>query len=162
MKKNKVKGKIRSARISDVPVIQEIVNFYAKRGKMIPRSLSEICENIRGFLVYEKGSEILGVCNLKVFWSDLGEICSLAVKKKAVGKGIGSKLINRCLSDAKKIEIKKVFALTYEPEFFRKKGFTVVDKSELPQKIWNDCMKCIKFPHCDEIALVKELDETPE
>jgi len=159
MEKRKIKGKIRGARISDVPVIQEVINFYAKKGKMIPRSLSEICENIRGFFVYEEEGEILGVCNLKVFWSNLGEICSLAVKEKAARKGIGSKLINRCLAEARRIEIKKIFALTYKPEFFQKKGFEIVDKSELPQKIWNDCVKCIKFPDCDEIAVIKNLDE---
>lgn len=159
MEKKKLKGKIRGARVSDVPVIQEVVNFYAKKGMMIPRSLSEICENIRDFFVYEEEYEIIGVCNLKVYWNALGEICSLAVKEKAIGRGIGTKLIKRCISEAKKVEIKKVFLLTYIPEFFLKKGFKRIDKSELPQKIWNECIKCVKFPDCDEIALIKDLNE---
>ncbi|OGL44936.1 MAG: GNAT family N-acetyltransferase [Candidatus Schekmanbacteria bacterium RBG_16_38_11] len=159
MKKKKTRGKIREARVSDTHAIQEIINFYAKKGKMIPRSLSEVCENIRSYFLYEKGNEILGVCNLRVYWSDMGEVCSLAVKKKAFGRGIGSQLINKCIAEAKKVEIKKVFALTYEPDFFIKKGFVKVDKSDLPQKIWSDCIRCLKFPHCDEIALIKNLDE---
>jgi amino-acid N-acetyltransferase len=75
-----------------------------------------------------------------------------------LGKKIGTKLTEVVLSEAKAFAIKKVFALTYRPEFFKRFGFVKIDISELPLKIWSDCILCVKFPDCDEIAMMKEMD----
>ena len=90
-------------------------------------------------------------------WEDLAEIKSLAVDSKRCGKGIGKKLLEECLKDAKKLKVRKVFALTYIPEFFEAFGFSIVDKKELPHKIWSECIRCMYFPNCKEIAMVKEI-----
>ena len=90
-------------------------------------------------------------------WEDLAEIKSLAVAKSRTKKGIGGKLLQECLKDAKKLKITKVFALTYVPDFFEKFGFSVIDKKELPHKIWSECIKCMYFPNCKEIALMREI-----
>jgi len=42
-------------------------------------------------------------------------------------------------------------------EFFEKCGFAVTDKKVFPQKIWSDCIKCAKFPECDETAMIREI-----
>lgn len=86
----------------------------------------------------------------------IAEIRSLAVKKESQKKGIGSLLVKKCLNEAKKLGVNKVFVLTYIPEFFKKTGFMELDKSKLPQKIWGDCIRCPKFPECDEVALIYE------
>jgi len=148
---------IRKADVSDVKKIQKLVNYYAKRERMLPRSLNELYENIRDFYVYAEGNNIYGCCALHIDWEDLAEIKSLAVASTKGHKGIGKKLLTQCLKDAKVLKVNKVFALTYIPEFFEKFGFTIVDKAELPHKIWSECIKCMYFPGCKEIAMMKEV-----
>lgn len=146
--------KIRKAKIQDIKKIHKLINEFAKKGEMLPRSLNELYENIRDFFVAEEGNEIKGVCALHILWEDLAEVRSLVVKRDYQKKGIGSDLVKKCLREAKSFGVKNVFVLTYIPDFFKRLGFTEIDKSKLPQKIWGDCIKCPKFPECDEVALI--------
>ena len=148
---------IRKARVPDAPEIQRLINSFAEKDAMLPRSLSAIYENIRDFYVIEQDSRIAGCCALHVTWEDLAEVKSLAVDESAQGKGWGRKLIDACLAEAREMGVPKVFALTYIPEFFEKAGFGRVDKSTLPHKIWSECINCPKFPDCGEEAVVVEL-----
>jgi len=154
-----MKGIVRKARISDVPRIQELINFYASRGLLLQRSLGEIYDNLRDFFLFEEDGLVVGVCALHICWEDLAEIRSLAVAEDVRGKGVGKKLVEACLHEAKELGIAKVFLLTYIPEYFRRFGFEVVEKATLPHKIWRDCLRCVKFPNCDEIAMALELKD---
>ena len=145
---------IRKAKIKDVKAIHKLVNEFAKKEEMLPRSLNDIYEGLRDFIIYEKDGLIEGICALRILWEDLAEIRSLAVNPKYQRHGIGTKLVKRCIKEAKELGLKRVFALTYNLDFFKKLGFKEIDKSKLPQKIWGDCLKCPKFPECDEIALI--------
>lgn len=145
---------IRKAVIADVKQIQKLVNDFARQEAMLPRALNELYESVRDFFVYEKDGEIIAMCALRILWEDLAEIRSLAVVKDYQHSGIGKELLNRCLNEAVELGIKRVFALTYRPDFFRKNGFIDIDKAKLPQKIWGDCLKCPKFPECDEHAVI--------
>jgi amino-acid N-acetyltransferase len=149
---------LRKAILADVKQIQSLINFYAQRGEVLPRSRSELYEDLRDFYVFEEDGEIIGACALHLNWEDLAEIRSLTVRETAGGRGIGSELVRACLNEAKEFSLSKIFALTYRQEFFEKLGFKRIDKSQLPQKVWRDCIKCIKFPECDEEAVIIELD----
>lgn len=146
--------KIRKARISDLKEVQRLINEFARREEMIPRSINELYENIRDIYVCEDKEAVCGTSALHILWEDLAEVRSLAVKKEYQQKGIGRKLVKKGLAEAKALGIKRVFALTYQPDFFRKLGFVDIDKAGLPQKIWGDCIRCPKFPECDEHALI--------
>ncbi len=148
---------IRKARLKDVKEIQRLIKHYASRGEMLPRSLSELYDHLRDFFVSTRNREVVGICALHVCWEDLAEIRSLAVEEKLRRKGIGADLVKACLEESKTLGVKRVFALTFRPDFFEQLGFGKVDKSVLPHKIWTDCLQCVKFPDCDEIAVVKEL-----
>jgi amino-acid N-acetyltransferase len=149
---------IRKAKMGDVKEIQKLIDVYAKKGEMLPRSLLEIYENIRDYIVYVTDTgELIGVCAMHIFWDGLAEVRSLAVRQDHTHKGIGTMLLKACIEEAKQFEIDQIFSLTYKPEFFEKLGFRIVDKSLLPQKIWSDCLKCPQFPDCNEIALILEL-----
>jgi len=148
---------IRKATIDDIKEIQELINFYAKQDRMLPRSLNELYENIRDFFVYEEKGKILGCCGLHVAWENLAEIKSLAVDESQQKKGIGAMLAKQALEDAKKLKVKRVFALTYAPSFFEKLGFKKIEHAELPHKIWSECIKCVKFPDCAENALAMDI-----
>jgi amino-acid N-acetyltransferase len=149
---------IRKAKMGDVKAIQKLIAEYARKGDMLPRSLSEIYENLRDYFVFEEGSgEVIGSSAIHIMWEDLAEVRSLAVRDDRMGRGVGTQLVEACVSEAIVLGITRVFALTYKPAFFERLGFRQVDKSELPHKIWSDCLKCSKFPDCDEIALVADL-----
>jgi len=150
---------IRKAKLGDAKQIHTLINFYAKKGELLPRSLNEIYEDLRDFFLYEKEGNIVGVCALHINWEDLAEIRSLAVKEEYCGQGYGTQLVKRCLQEARELEIKQVYTLTYRPTFFERLGFRLIDKNQLPQKVWSDCIKCYKFPECDEVALIYRLTE---
>ena len=151
-------GVIRKARTADVREIQKMLADHAQRGDLLPRSLSELFDNLRDIFVYvdEDQSEIIGTCSVHVCWEDLAEIRSLVVREPYHRQGVGRKLVEACISEAVTLGLSRIFVLTYQVEFFRKLGFQEVDKSTLPHKIWADCLKCIKFPECDEIAMIIE------
>lgn len=152
---------IRKARMGDVKAIQKLISDYARKGDMLPRSLSEIYENLRDYFVcVEDGAGIVGSAAIHIMWEDLAEVRSVAVRDDRMRRGVGTQLVEACISEAIVLGIGRVFALTYKPEFFEKMGFVRVDKAELPQKIWTDCLKCSKFPDCDEVALVTDLSGT--
>lgn len=146
--------KIRRALIADAKTIHKLVNEFARREEMIPRSINEIYENIRDFIVCDDNGTVAGVCALHILWEDLAEIRSLAVPKEYQKKGFGKKLVHACIENAKKLGITRVFVLTYQNDFFKKLKFEDIDKAALPQKIWGDCVRCPKFPECDEHALI--------
>ena len=150
---------VRKARISDVIEIQNILKEFAKGGKLLARSLSELYTNLRDTVVFveEQSGAVAGCCSLHIVWENLAEIRSLAVLDSHHGRGIGRELIQACIVEARELGIGRIFALTYEAEFFQHFGFHVVDKNMFPQKVWADCLHCPKFPDCDEIALVLDL-----
>ena len=150
--------KVEKARISDVPQMHKLINFFADRGEMLARPLSEIYENIRDFFVIREGERVIACAALHISWSDLAEVKSLAVAEDRQKQGIGDQLIKACLKEARGLGLPVVFCLTYKPGFFEKMGFTQTDKMELPHKVWNECYRCPKFPNCDETALICHLD----
>ena len=145
---------LRKATIKDVKAMQDLIGSFASRGQMLPKSLSELYDQIRDFFVYEEDGAVVGTCALHVSWDDLAEIRSLAVQERHWGRGVGESLVRACIDESKELGIKRIFALTYRSEFFEKLGFVQIDKSTLPHKIWADCLKCAKFPDCDETAVL--------
>lgn len=145
---------MRKARVTDVPVIADIINRHAKNGLMLPRPLSRIYDNIRDYMVVENDGGIVGCGALHVMWSDLAEIRAVAIKDEFIGRGFGRPLVETLLEEAKSLGIEKVFVLTYQDAFFGHFGFSPIDKSELPHKIWSECVNCVHFPNCNEIAMM--------
>jgi amino-acid N-acetyltransferase len=150
---------IRKAQLDDVRDIHALVNQYADRGRMLALSLSELYDDVRDFTVArpDEGGSLLGCCCLHVVWEDLAEVRSLAVAEGSQGTGLGRSLVESCIAEARELHLPRLFALTYSPEFFRRLGFRLIDKGALPHKVWADCIKCPKFPDCDEIAVVLDL-----
>ena len=168
-----VKAVLRKALMCDVKHLYNLFLEYSRAGEMLPRSMSDIYEHLRDFYIAEienegeegeegsggagRAPDVIGACALTIVWEDLAEIRSLAVKKPYTRKLIGTELIKKCIEEAKFFKITNIFALTYKPQFFQKSGFKIIDKSELPHKIWSDCINCVKFPDCDETAVMLKL-----
>jgi amino-acid N-acetyltransferase len=146
--------KVEKAKIPDVPQIHKLVNDYANKGEMLARPLSELYEGIRDLFVVREGEQVVACATLHVCWADLAEIRSLAVAEGKKMTGMGASLVKACLEEAATLGIATVFCFTYKPDFFKRQGFVNIDKMELPRKVWSDCLRCPKFPNCDETALV--------
>ena len=146
------------AKITDVPSMHKLINHFAERDEMLARPLSEIYENIRDYFEVRNDGKVIGCAALHVNWSDLAEVRSVAVAEEHQRKGVGSRLVDACIAEAREIGLPTVFCLTYKPGFFTKLQFAQIDKMELPQKVWNECYRCPKFPSCDEVALVRHLE----
>lgn len=147
----------RKARIADVPRMHRLVNEHAEEGLMLARSLSELYENLRDFWVVEEDGSVVACCALHVNWADLAEVRSLAVDRQCRRRGIGAILVRRSLAEAEEMGITRIFALTREPVFFERCGFSRIEMSELPRKVWGECIRCPKFPECDEVAMVVDV-----
>ena len=154
------------AEIADAKDIHDLINLYAQRGDMLPRTMGEVFENLRDFFVLraepeagvEGPGQFLGCTALHIVWSDLAEIKSLAVPEGVQARGLGSVLVSAAVDEARALGLERVFALTYRPTFFERLGFVQADVMTLPRKVWNECYRCPKFPSCNEIALTLELN----
>lgn len=152
--------KLLQAKLSDIARMQDLVADEVARGIILARSDDEVATNIRSYLLaLNDENELLGYCALHVQNAQLAEIRSLIVNKNARRMGVGRALVNEHLKKACDLELKQVFTLTYQREFFESLGFKEIDKKDLPaQKIWSDCIKCKHFPNCDEIALIIDVN----
>jgi amino-acid N-acetyltransferase len=157
------------AEIADGQDIHDLINLYAQRGDMLPRTMGEVFENLRDFFVVRAAPEpgsgapgrFLGCVALHIVWSDLAEVKSLAVPEETQARGLGSILVRAAIDEARDIGLERVFALTYRPAFFERLGFVQADVMTLPRKVWNECYRCPKFPSCNEIALTLDLAQVP-
>ncbi len=149
-------GLIRKARIADIGAIRQALRQFADKGQLLERTLAELYSQVRDYYVYQENdhSPIVGIAALHVCWEALGEIRSVAVLEENQGKGVGTRLVETCLSEAITLGLEQVFVLTYRPEFFARFGFEKIDKNALPHIVWADCVRCTKFPECDEIAML--------
>jgi len=145
------------AAMHDIPPILDLINGYAAKGLMLPRTEFEVSEAIRDFSVVTLGDELLGCGALHFYSPTLGEIRSLAVHERAKTQGAGRKLVEALVEEAQEYELEAVFAFTYVVEFFRKLGFHDLERGALPMKAWKDCVRCPKFQACDEIAVLRFL-----
>ena len=148
---------IRKAGMRDIPPILELINGYAAKGIMLPRTEFEMSEAIRDFTVVTQGDALLGCGALHFYSPSVAEIRSLAVAENAKTQGVGRKLVAALITEAQEFELDAVFAFTYVVEFFNKVGFHVVERGSLPLKAWKDCLRCPKFQACDEIAVLRVL-----
>ena len=151
--------RIEKATIDDIPKIHKLVNDFADRGEMLHRPLSELYENVRDFMVIRDGDHIAGCASLHVVWSDLAEIKAVAVNELHQSQGLGLKLVDAAIEEARLLGIATVFCLTHKPGYYEKLGFQQVDVMALPRKVWGECLRCPKFPHCNELAMVINLKE---
>jgi len=164
--------KIRRAKVGDVQQIVSMINSYAEKGEMLYRSQSQVLQQVRNYFVAvtpnsdsspnSSGDSVLACGSLDITWNDLAELRSLAVREDAQSRGLGTQVVEALMNDAAELGLKHVFALTYKPHFFERLGFKIIDKQQLPHKVWSICIDCLKFPVCDEVAMQIDVEEWAE
>ena len=153
--------KARKAELGDVPALFQIINHYASERVMLPRTLTDLYQNVWEFTVADRDGKVLGCGALKFYSDELAEIRSLGVAPGLKSQGVGRALVEHLIREAEGYRLKTLFALTVVPEFFAKCGFREVARQALPMKIWRDCVRCEKFFRCDEKAMVLDLRLQP-
>jgi len=151
---------IRPARVEDVEAMRALIDRYAGEDRMLSRSRDFLVEHLRDFVIAEVNAEFMGCCALAVLTPDLGEVRSLAVRPEASGRGVGASLVDACVKQARRLGLRRVFALTLVPEFFERCGFTLTSLGRLPEKSASECPVCPKRSKCDEHAMLLHLDGT--
>ena len=148
---------VRKATLRDIPGLLALINSFAAKGIMLPRTEFELAENIRDFVVISHEDRMVACCALHIYSPTSAEIRSLAVDPGWQAHGLGRKMVEALELDAREFGISSLFAFTYVEGFFRKIGYETVERGELPLKAWKDCLRCPKFQACDEIAMRKRL-----
>ncbi len=144
----------RPARPTDVPGLNALIGAFAAKQLMLPRPMSELYDTVRDFIVAEaEVGGIVGCAAVHIATDKIAELKALAVAEAAQGKGVGKELVARCLEEGRRLGLERMFCLTYQVEFFTKLGFTKVDRSRLPEKVWGECVRCHRFLDCDEVAM---------
>ena len=153
----------RKARMRDVEDLHHLINFFAEKGLMLPRSRNTLYETLREFTVIEADDQrVVGAGALHINWENLAEVRALAILPEYQGQKLGKRLIDELIKEAGDLGIERIFALTYQVDFFKRCGFREVSKDEMPHKIWKECINCPKFPNCDEVAVIIERSEKSE
>jgi amino-acid N-acetyltransferase len=148
---------IRKAAMRDIQGLLRLINGYAAKGIMLPRTEFEMSENIRDFTLAFAGDELVGCGALHFYTPTSGEVRSLAVDPDVKSRGVGRAVVEALEAEARECGLHSMFAFTYVPGFFARLGFEEVERGELPLKAWKDCLRCAKFQCCDEIAVIKYL-----
>lgn len=152
--------RVERATVRDAEAIHRLINFWAARGDMLPRTMGETYENLRDFFVVREGGEAVACGALHITWADLAELKSLAVREDRQSAGYGSLIVRACVEEGRSLGLQRLFALTYRPGFFERLDWEQADVMGLPRKVWNECYRCPKFPGCNEIAMVIDLAST--
>jgi amino-acid N-acetyltransferase len=153
---------IRKAKLSDVAELHRLINHYAGERIMLPRTLTDLYENVWEFSIAEEDGRLLGCGALKLYNQEVAEIRSLCVDETLKSKGIGREIADELLNEAEAFGLKTVFALTVAPAFFEKLGFREVPRERFPTKVWRDCLSCNRYSNCNEKAVTMELADRPD
>jgi amino-acid N-acetyltransferase len=145
----------RKAKLPDAVAIETLIRVYTGDGTLLPRTLAEICENIRDFVVLENDGDIVGCGALHLYGLHLAEIRSITVSREFEGKGAGSAIVNALLEEAKQQHVTCVCLFTRIPEFFAPFGFKTAEREAIPDKLYKDCLNCPRINNCDEIAMYR-------
>jgi amino-acid N-acetyltransferase len=145
----------RKAILPDAQQIHDLIAAYSVDGTLLPRTLAEICENVRDFVVLQDGAGIIGCGALHLYGLHLAEIRSITVAPTRQRQGGGRSLVNALLAEAKRHQVSCICLFTRTPDFFASLGFEMAQREDLPDKIHKDCWVCPRFDHCDEVAMVR-------
>lgn len=148
---------IQRAKLSDMPQVHKLITYFAEQDEMLHRPLSELYENVRDYYVIKEGDEVIACGSLHIVWDDLAEVKAVAVREDYQAHGLGTLIVSRCIEEAREMGLATVFCLTIKPGYYERVGFVQSDVMTLPRKVWGECLRCPKFPSCNEIALVMHL-----
>lgn len=148
---------LRPALMNDAEAIYGLIDAASRNSTVLPRSRDSICENLRDYLIAEIDGRLVGCGALHIWGVDLAEVRSLVVAEGLRGHGIGGRIVQGLVEEARRLHLKRLFVLTDSEAFFFRQGFSPTDRGTLPHKVWNECILCPKFEDCGEVSLDMKL-----
>jgi len=145
----------RNGLLPDAQAICDLIGLYSHDGTLLPRSLGEICENVRDFVVAEHEGKIIGCGALHLYGPHLAEVRSIVVREDRRGLGAGDAILEALIAEADEHEVASVCLFTRIPDYFEHLGFRVAERDAMPDKIYKDCQTCPRLYACDEVAMVR-------
>jgi amino-acid N-acetyltransferase len=144
----------RKAQLRDANAIHQLIDSFTHDGTLLPRSYSEICENIGTFTVVEsEAGQFIGCAALHVYGPHLAEVRSIVVRPDIAGHGAGSLLVQSLLRQAEQRGIQCVCLFTRIPTFFEHFHFRITQHQSFRDKVMKDCQHCSRRNACDETAM---------
>ncbi len=144
---------VRRAKMSDVDSVYHLVNYWADKGEILPRTRDSIIHDIQNFVVAELDGVVVGTASLYIYQTGLAEIRSLVVEESAQKQGQGEALVQYLLEFAHQMELEQIIVLTYIPQYFTQLGFNVIDKDSLADNIIEDSEPSPHKDPADEVAM---------
>ena len=132
---------IRRARTADVRGIRDLVAPLADRRVLVSKEAVTYFESLQEFRVAELDGRIVGCGALHVMWEDLAEIRTLAVAGDMLGTGLGGRLLEELVDDARQIGVERLFCLTFEVGFFRRHGFTEIEGQAVSAEVYAELLR---------------------
>lgn len=148
---------VRRAEPADAQELHALLENFVRPGMLLPRTLKQVYQSIRDFIVVVDRGRIVGAGALKIYSATTAEIGALAVADDHQGTGLGGRVVETLVHDARALGLQRVFALTLRDRFFHRLGFETVPITEFPEKIAADCVGCARRTACIEIAVAMTL-----
>jgi amino-acid N-acetyltransferase len=128
--------KLRTARIDDVRGILALIEPLEADGTLVKRSRELLEAEIGNFQVVEHDGAIVGCAALYPFAGEKSaEFACLAVADGYRDDGYGERLLKACEERAKRLRIRKLFALTtHAAHWFLEQGFRAAEVAALPAR----------------------------
>ena len=133
---------VRRARTSDVPSMVALVGAYASERILLGKERVTLYEDVQEFQVaVAEGGEVIGCGALHVLWEDLAEVRTLAVDPRRRGQGVGHRLLDALVQQARDVGVSRLFCLTFEVDFFTWHGFRVIDGTPVRPAVYAELLR---------------------
>lgn len=133
---------VRMARAADVRGIQQLLEPYVQRRILLGKDLVVLYEAVQQFVVAEDGDGTLIGCGaLHVMWEDLGEIRTLIVADDWLHRGLGRAIVQRLEENARVLGLTRLFCLTFEVEFFTRRGFAPIGEQVVDPDVYSQLIR---------------------
>ena len=76
-----------------------------------------------------------------MIWEDLGEVRTLLVSEDWLHHGVGRAIVERLEENARMLGLTRLFCLTFEVEFFGRRGFTPIGEQVVDPDVYSQLLR---------------------
>lgn len=133
---------VRPATTRDVRGIQRMLEPFVQRRILLGKDLVVLYEAVQQFVVAEdENGTLIGCGALHVMWEDLGEIRTLIVVDEWLHRGVGRVIVEKLEDAARTLGITRLFCLTFEVEFFQRRGFSAIGEQVVDPDVYSQLIR---------------------
>lgn len=149
---------LRPATEDDADALHALITAHLQEGHLLPRQLEEIRAHATRFVVGERAGAIQACAELAPLSKHVAEVRSLVVAGPFRHAGVAARLVDELGSRAKVAGFKTLSAFTHDPGFFVHRGFSIIPRLWVSEKVTTDCSTCPFLLGCRQYGCVLALD----